>query len=231
MRIPSPLFSAIGQLRGFDMLLEELQLDDWEKTNTGRNTEYRLVVCPWCTPRIISVGSTADYAYISMHMFQHDLLSQTQPSSSVKQIFTQFPQLFVSLIKTTIDISCLQVIKHSLSFFTSVLWSLCLRQQNLSNISSISKPGKIRKKAALCWYSLPAQLEWCCFHCPPPSWRISFPVRLGLNCFTLLLCVFSLFLLTPSTNCAQQPLGSTTLAIGHLQTMSGFSKLEIVREI
>lgn len=73
MRIPSPLFSAIGQLRGFDMLLEELQLDDWEKTNTGRNTEYRLVVCPWCTPRIISVGSTADYAYISMHMFQHDI--------------------------------------------------------------------------------------------------------------------------------------------------------------
>lgn len=123
-------------------------------------------------------------------------------------LHSQFPQPFVSLIKTTIDISCLWGIKHSFSFFTLVLWSLCLRQQNLSNIGI--------KQEYVCWYSLPAKLEWCSFHCPPPSWRISFPVRLALKCFTLLLCVFSLFLLTPSTNCAQQSLGSITLAIGHL---------------
>lgn len=70
------------------------------------------------------------------------------------------------------------------------------------------KPVIVRKEAALCWHSLLAKLECCCFHCPPPSWRISALVTLALECFTLLLCVFSLFLLTPSTSRAQRSLSS-----------------------
>lgn len=66
--IPPPLFSATGQLSGLDVLLEELQMDDWEKTNTGCNTEYRVSTCSRCTLSISSVGCTGDYAYVSTRM-------------------------------------------------------------------------------------------------------------------------------------------------------------------
>lgn len=69
-------------------------------------------------------------------------------------------------------------------------------------------PATVRKGSAFCWHSQLAELEWWHFHYPLPSWRIPALVGQALNCFTLLLHVFSLFPLTPSLNAVKQSLSS-----------------------
>lgn len=127
---------------------------------------------------------------------------------SPQKCHAQLPQTFVSLTKATIHIPCLWGREHSTSFFASVLYSpLAGATKTIKEIEDFN-PAIVRKESAFCWHSQLAKLEWCHFCYPPPSWRILALVRLALKCFTLLLRVFSLLLLTPSLNPVQQSLCS-----------------------
>lgn len=81
----------------------------------------------------------------------------------------------------------------------------------------------VREGSAFCWHSQLAKLEWCHFRYPPSSWRILALVRQALKCFTLLLCVFSLFLLTPPLNPVQQSLCSDSTCKRALLCLVSFS--------
>lgn len=126
---------------------------------------------------------------------------------SPQKCHAQLPQPFVSLTKATVHIPCLWGREHSTSFFASVLYSpFGWGNKNYQRYRAFQHSNC---QKAFCWHSQFAQLViWCHFCYPPPSWRILVLVRLALKCFTLLLRVFSLFLLTPSLNPVQQSLCS-----------------------
>lgn len=199
--IPPPLFSATGQLSGLDVLLEELQMDDWEKTNTGCNTEYRVSTCSRCTLSISSVGCTGDYAYVSTRMQPTWSLIRHSASPGMPHSSSLTEELW---LKSLLMFHAYGV--ESIPY-PSLLWFYRLFAWGKKSIEHIKdfRPLIVRKGAALCWHSLLAKLEWFCCHRPSPSWRISVLVRLALKHFALLLSVFSLFPFNSYWSCSAIP--------------------------
>lgn len=141
--IPPPLFCATGKQSSLDVLLEELQLNDWQKTKAG---------CPWHRRRsqCVFVAHAEDrprgqHSRAHPRLCGHRTNRISHQRLNPQEHHSQLPQPFVSLTKAMLHIPCLWGTETSTSFFASVLQSFWLGQIKLSKVSRISTQQSLER--------------------------------------------------------------------------------------